>query len=223
MICVCDTETTDLNPDNASIVELAVVTLPDFNSFSCIVKPNHPIALEALATHHIQESEAAKGASFEDAIIASMIREADFIAAHNAAFDQGFLKIDKPTICTWRCARHLYPDAPRHSNQVLRYYLCLNDIIHEGNGSAIMKLPPHRALPDSWITAHILHLMLKEKTPEELVELTKKPILIKMMMFGMHRGKPTTDIPRDYWKWVIRQKDMDSDVVFTAKTMLGMV
>lgn len=226
MIIVVDTETGGLDPETSDIVELAVVELPGFSTFSTLVKTDKPIELEARAAHHISDEMLKNAPSLEDAINGSFIKNADFIAAHNAAFDMSFLKIDKPVICTWRCARHLFPDAPRHTNQVLRYYLELDDDINKGYGRNIMMLPPHRALPDAWVTAHILMKMMargKGRSPEDMVKLTNTPILIKTMMFGMHRGKPTTDIPRDYWKWVIRQKDMDSDVVFTAKTMLGMV
>lgn len=224
MIAVLDTETTGLDPTAASVLELAVVTLPDFTSFSCLVKPEHDIELEALATHHISAELAATGAPFEEAIAAGMINEADFIAAHNAEFDSGFVKMDKPWICTYRCARHLYPDATSHKNQVLRYYLKLDDIIHATKeGKLIMDLPPHRALPDAWVTAHILNHMLATHTPQELVELTKAPILIKNVAFGKHRGLAWADVPKDYLRWLIRAGDFDKDSIYTAKHYLGMV
>ena len=224
-IVTVDVETTGLDAENGSIVELAIVSLPSFTYFSSLVKPEHPIELQAMATHHILEEEVADADPFEKVIADSMIEEADYIAAHNAAFDMSFLRIDKPVICTWRCARHLYPDCPSHSNQVLRYYLKLNDKIQsDKDGKKIMKLPPHRALPDAWVTAHILNVMLETKTPEELVALTKKPILLKMCNFGKHRGTEWENVPRDYMAWMLRQKPgFDPDTTFTIKHHLGVV
>jgi exodeoxyribonuclease X len=223
MIAVVDTETTGLDPATASIVEIGVVTLPRFDSFSCLIKPDHAIEVQAMAAHHLTEKMVKEGAPLKNALLASRIMEADFICAHNAAFDMGFLKIDKPTICTYRCARHLWPDAPAYSNQVLRYWLELDDKLWEGDGKSIMMLPPHRALPDAWVTAHILHTMLLDtaRTPQKLVELTKAPILMKTVGFGMHKGKAWDKVPKDYLTWILRQKDFDSDSVYTAKYHLG--
>lgn len=229
MIAVIDTETTGLDPATASIVEIAAVMLPGFESFSCIVKPEHPIEIQAMAAHHLTEAAVADGAPIADAVMASMIESADFVAAHHAAFDMGFVKIDKPVICTWRCARHLWQDAPSYSNQVLRYWIGMEDELHSGDGARIMMLPPHRALPDAWVTAHILNKMLAfhgnadiEMSPEALVELTKKPILMKTVGFGMHFGKLWSDVPRDYLKWMTRQ-DFDADAIYTAKHHLGLL
>lgn len=226
MIAVIDTETTGLDPATASVIELGVVTLPDFEAFSCLIKPDHEIEIQAMAAHHLTNDMVKEGATLKNAIIAARINEAAFVCAHNSAFDSGFLKIDKPWICTYRCARHIWPDAPAYGNQVLRYWLKLDQVYQTsfmiGKGAAIMKLPPHRALPDAWVTAHILDIMLENRKPKELVELTKMPILMKgPIKFGKHKGVDWEKIPKDYLAWIMRQKDFDSDSIFTAKHHLG--
>lgn len=223
MIAVIDTETTGLDPATASIIEIGVVTLPGFESFSCLIKPDHEIEIQAMAAHHLTNEMVKEGASLKNALKAARVKEADFICAHNAAFDMGFLKIDKPTICTYRCARHLWQNAPSYSNQVLRYWLKIEAELNSGDGANIMKLPPHRALPDAWVTSHILYKMLIDHKPEELVELTKAPILIKVCGFGKHKGTEWEKVPRDYMAWMLRQKDFDSDAIYTAKYHLGML
>lgn len=229
MIAVVDTETTGLDPATASIVELGVVRMPGFESFSCLIKPDHPIEIQAMAAHHLTNDMVKNGATLKNALIAARVHEADFVCAHNAAFDMGFLKIDKPTICTYRCARHLWQDAPSYSNQVLRYWLELDKSLYDADGKWIMQLPPHRALPDAWVTAHILDILLRNpgessfRSPEELVELTKKPILIKTVGFGAHKGKLWKDVPHSYFAWMLRQKDFDPDSIYTAKFHLGML
>lgn len=224
MIAVLDTETTGLDPATASIVELGVVTLPDFDSFSCLIKPDHEIEIQAMAAHHLTNDMVKEGATLKNAMIAARISEVAFVCAHNAAFDSGFLPtIKQPWICTYRCARHLWPDAPSYSNQVLRYWLGMEDDLHTGDGANIMKLPPHRALPDAWVTAHILYRMLMDVPPQELVELTKKPILMKTVGFGQHKGKLWKDVPHSYFAWMLRQKDFDADSIYTVKHHLGLL
>ena len=85
-----------------------------------------------------------------------------------------------------------------------------------------MALPPHRALPDAYVTANILDRMLRDHTPEELVLLAQSPILIKNCTFGKHRGTPWNEVPKDYLRWLVRQ-EFDADTLFTAKHHLGVV
>lgn len=233
MIAVIDTETTGLDPATASIVELGVVRLlnkeyltqsQQFESFSCLIKPDHEIEIQAMAAHHLTEEDVKDGATLKNALIAARIAEADFVVAHNSAFDSGFVKIDKPWICTYRCARHLWPDAPSYSNQVLRYWLKMEAELYSGDGKQIMKLPPHRALSDAWVTAHLLYRMLTQYKPEYLVELTNTPILMKgKIAFGKHKGMLWENVPHSYFAWMLRQKDFDADSIHTAKHYLGML
>lgn len=226
MILVLDTETTGLGLEEgtASILELALVRLPDMLPFESLVKPLHPTEIQALATHHITDDMLVDAPTLEEVYESSGIGAATHLVAHNSAFDSRFVRLDKPWVCTYRCARQLWPDAPGHSNQVLRYWLDgLNAEIHSThNGQSIMKLPPHRAMPDAWVTAHILKRMLLERTIDELVDLTKAPILIQNCGFGKHRGVPWKDVPKDYLRWLICQ-DFDADTIHTAKHHLGVV
>lgn len=221
-IAVIDTETTGLDPATASVVEFAVVRLPSLKYYTSIIKPKHEIEIKAMAAHHITEEMASKGITLKEAIAAANVKDDKIICAHNAAFDSGFVKTKKPWICTYRCARHIWPDAPSYSNQVLRYWLKIEEVIFDGDGPKIMKLPPHRALPDAWVTAHILNKMMETLTPERLIELTSKPILMKNVGFGEHRGKEWKDVPHSYMSWILR-KDFDSDTVYTVKHHLGLL
>lgn len=228
MISVIDTETTGLDPENASVIELAAVQIPGFKFYNAIIKPRHPIEILAMAAHHLTEDMVAHGMAFEEAMLQSMIDSSDYVAAHNSAFDSGFVPLEKPWICTWRCSRQIWPDAPGHSNQALRYYLGLNDKLYSSVGRAIMKAPPHRALPDAWVTAHILQLMLETYTPDDLVTMTSQPILMKKIVFGQYRGKEWTEVPKDYLRWIIRQElkkkgSFDRDTLYTARFHLGIL
>lgn len=220
-IAVVDTETTGLDLEKDCIVELACIPIkgPPWkidlqNATSSLVKPTCPIQIPAMATHHITEDMVMFAAEFDMALQQSKILDAQYVAAHSADFDFGFIKIDKPIICTYRCAKHLWPDAPSFKNQALRYWLPNLDI-ELYDSQSIMALPPHRALFDAWTTAHILMRMLDEHNPEELIRLTGEPILLKTVGFGKHYGELWSDVPSDYLRWILKQ-DFDADTKHTA-------
>jgi exodeoxyribonuclease X len=230
-ICLLDTETTGFEiEEGAALLEVASIDLTrdgdyiqhrqSFVEFEGVIPP------EARAIHHIKHEEVRPGAPDclprELVIGYYKILEVDepcYYAAHNAAFDQKFLtEFEGDWICTWRCALHLFPDAPSHKNQVLRYYLGIEPDPHLTEG-----LAPHRALYDTAVTAGLLKEMLSMKTAEELVELSKTPVLLKKCNFGKHRGDAWADVPRDYMRWMKRQgvQSDNMDVQHTIDFYLG--
>lgn len=181
---------------------------------SSLVDPRMAIPPEASAIHHIRDDDVKGAPRLEEAILSIAGRKTFIPVAHNAGFDSKFLPtIRGPWICTWRCAKHIWPDAPSFSNQTLRYYL---ELFREPEELAF---PPHRAAADAWVTAHILKRMLEKHTPEELLALTEKPILLKTVGFGKHRGEAWEDVPRDYLGWILKgdHSKWDPDVIWTAK------
>lgn len=115
-----------------------------------------------------------------------------------------------PWICTYKVALRLWPDAPKHSNQVLRYWLGL-DL------DAVQAMPPHRAGPDAWVTAHLLLRMLEQATVTQMIGWTVEPKQLPVLPFGKHRGLKWADLPDDYLQWLVRQADMDPDVLWCAR------
>jgi exodeoxyribonuclease X len=225
MIIVLDTETTGLAPPEAEVIELATIRLcrDEFlaGSDSCLIPPARPIPPEASAVHHLTYTleEAWKHCVSDWAEPVPGVGAGESIeafAAHNAEYDKQFLmhlSKDTPWLCTYRCARHLFPDAPGFGNQVLRYYLGLKPEFPPG-------LYPHRALYDTIVTADILQEMLKLKSLAELLGLQHKPVLMQKINFGKHRGKLFKEAPKDYLAWLIKQ-DFDGDTLHTAKHWLN--
>lgn len=225
-ILVLDCETTGLDPATEAVVEVAAVLvnatgIQDF--WHSLVNPGRPIPAVSRAIHHLSDEDVATAPCFTEAMLtlSGRMTENVLAAAHFAAFDSGFFRFEIP-ICTWRCATHLWPDAPSHGNQVLRYWLdgLNSELLKSSAGDTTFLAPPHRALPDAWVTAHIVRRMLQIKTPLELRELTRTPILHKKFHFGMHRGVPIPQVPRDYLLWLLRQKDVDPDVAHTCRHYL---
>lgn len=230
MIAVIDTETTGFN-EPVEAMEFAMVPVwygrakragpweVNYNAgWSAFCDVAGPIELDAIGTHHITKAMVSGEPMLETLLKNTALEQMEYVVAHNAAYDGPI--VDRAMgrslrwICTWRCASHLYPDAPSHRNQTLRYYLDL-----PGPRST---LPPHRALPDAEVTAQLLCRMLNDgKTPDQLHELTGQPILMQKFRFGKHAGVPVAQVPRDYLQWMLRQ-DFDEDVLYTCRYYLGM-
>jgi exodeoxyribonuclease X len=138
------------------------------------------------------------------------------IAAHNAKFDHSFLPLlSGEWIDTYRCALHVWPDAPNHKNQTLRYWLRL-DVPRDG---------AHRADADVVVTAHILQRLMRERSVEELLRLSDEPVRLRKIGFGKFRGVAFEEIPSGYLGWVERtmlvEADCDPDLAFTVKAELA--
>jgi exodeoxyribonuclease X len=81
-----------------------------------LCNPGRPIPHEAMAVHHITD-EMVSVATGD----ISFIGDADYFAAHNADYERQFFQTETPFICTWKVALRVWPDAPQHNLQFLRY------------------------------------------------------------------------------------------------------
>lgn len=237
-VTIIDTETTGMDPETNSIVEIAGVDLNTGYWIQSLVKPEHPISFGAMATHMITERMAATGWSLDDALHPEgkegFYRDADVLVAHNAEFDRAMLKglvPDPKWICTWRCAMHLYPEAESHRNMALAYELGLKiddaPVLTDDPAASM----PHRALFDAWVTRklllHMLYDCLHRHTDytwsmciRYLTKLSTAPVILTKVRFGKHEGQRWEDVPVSYLKWVVGQ-DFDEDTLHTAKHWLS--
>lgn len=215
---VIDYETTDLpEVEAAEIIEVATIDVdietkaPLLNTaFSSLVCPRGPISPMAKAAHHIIEADLQDKPPMRD-LWAVLLGELDVLVAHKADFEQHFTpEIGKPWIDTYKIARVVWPDAPTHSNQGLRYWLDLPVDRHRAS-------PPHRAAPDAYVTAHLFVRLLAEKTAEEMIHISKYPALLKIMNFGKHKGTTFEAAPLDYLAWIRDKSDMDADTKFNTQ------
>lgn len=220
---VVDFETTGTQDDEAAeIIEMAFSDVNVDGAFlvpgcewQSFCSPFGPIPPQTRAVHHITDDELA-GAPQCRELWGEFVENdpPSYLVAHNAKFEQHFTPdFGIPWICTYKVARVVWPDAPGHSNQCLRYWLGLEL-------DAERASPPHRALPDTYVTAHILCRLLEHKTADEMVTISKYPALLKIMNFGKHKGMTFQDAPDDYLVWIRDKSDLDEDTKFTAKYWL---
>jgi exodeoxyribonuclease X len=172
---------------------------------------------ETRAIHHISIDEVRGLERFSaDGFIQSSIH-CSAIAAHNLDFENKWLKLpaDIPAICTYKSALRVWPEAPSHSNGALRYWLedqGLLSLTHD------LAMPPHRAGPDAYVTAHLLKaLFATGATGKDMVAWTKEPRLFPTCPIGEKwRGKPWSEVDAGFLGWMIRQPTMEDDLKWNA-------
>lgn len=225
---VIDLETTGTEPP-AEIIEFGRAdVVNDVSGVSVekpmarLYRPLNGIPPETMAVHHITEADFSDDTSV---CTPDRLRMAvwggetpNVLVAHNCEFERQFVTdvaTDAlPWICTYKVALRVWPQAPRHSNQVLRYWRGLSL-------DASLAMPPHRAGPDAWVTAHLLVELLKEASVEQMIAWTEEPKLMPSIPFGKHRGTRWAEAPLDYLQWMVRQTDMDVDAVWNARQELN--
>jgi exodeoxyribonuclease X len=225
---VVDFETSDM-VGKGRPVELCEVGWTDFDEDwkisrpqAFLVNPGHKITPEAQGVHHISDEMVADAMSPAAArqLLMEGMEPGDFFAAHHAEFERALFPGDPfPWICTMVCAKHLFPGAPGFGNQTLRYHLGV-DADFEWPALA---MPPHRAGPDTYVSAHILSRLTFIANPRRLVELTTTPVLLEEVPFERYRGQPWSAMDRGFLEWVLapgKQTPMKPEVLHTARHWL---
>jgi exodeoxyribonuclease X len=228
IIRVCDFETTGLEAD-AQVVELGVT---DYDTEAGTVLHAQigswlfhadPIPPAARAVHHITADMVAHCAPFTRQGFDSCMEDMgpfDALAFHNAAYDLQFLpEPGWPVVCTYKAALRLWPEAPGHSNGTLRYWL--EDMGKLQLGNPALALPPHRAGPDTYVTAHLLHAIMAEGvTAKAMTGWTKQPAILPTCPIGQHKGKAWCDVDTGFLQWMLRTPDMNPDYHWNARREL---
>jgi DNA polymerase III subunit epsilon len=112
------------------------------------------------------------------------------------------------TIDTLRMARH-YGESPVNSLEQLRKHF---HIPLEG---------AHRALNDVIVNVDVFRNLAKDyKNLGHLFQVLSKPILLKIMPLGPHKGRPLKEVPFEYLQWAAR-KEFDEDLTFTIRSEIA--
>lgn len=221
-----DFETTGVDPTVAHPLEVALVSPSGDAVFNTLLQCEIPIPPETSAVHHICDEDL-EGAPHWAIIKESLANfcapspenflsgELCILVAHNAEYEQGILGtefVPVDWICTYKCALRVWPDAPGHKNEVLRYWLKLGE-----DRGRCGDQHPHSALHDCQVTRLLLKELFKHATLEQLLEWSKLPAKLPRMPLGKHYNQTWDTIPYPYLKWLVGQADMRPDVKFCAK------
>ncbi len=220
---VIDLETSGLDPAaGAEIIEIGwtdvdftrgqppIIGSPTARLFGC----SAPCPADNIAVHHIKPRQLEGLPAFCGDDLAQLQDGADVLVAHSSAFESVFLPAERPWICTLKAASRLWPEAPAFSNQTLRYWLGYGDLPDE------LAMPPHRAGPDSYVTAHILVRVLELAGVRDLITWTGEPRVLPRCPIGKDRGKPWAEVDAGFLKWILSKSDMEADTVWNARREL---
>lgn len=175
---------------------------------------------EVRAVHHITLAECADCERFDGMALMQASSHVAAIAAHNMSMEEQWLQIEgiPPKVCTYKAALRIWPDAPAHANSVLRYWLEDQGLLSLDFDTA---MPPHRAGPDAYVTAHILKaLFAAGATGKDMVAWTKEPRLLPTCPIGKFRGQKWADVETGFLNWMTQQASMEADLKWNAQREL---
>jgi exodeoxyribonuclease X len=230
---VIDLETTGLEPPEHNVCEVGwtdvVAVTHDLLGApmeweigygrGLLVDPGRHIPPETSAVHHLIDEDVAGAPTWLVAASLAMPHAPGdaapiAYAAHSARFERQWCTDDltggAPWICTYKCALRLWPDAPAHSNQALRYWRRPVGL------DRVVASVAHRAFPDAYVTAFHLRDMLALAPIEDLIKWSSEPALQVRCHIGKWRGTPWRDVDDGFLEWVAA-RDFDEDVLFTVR------
>ena len=221
-VCV-DCESTGLDPDSDAIIEVGAVcfTLDEtLDTFETLIDPECTIPPESIAIHHITD-EMVAGKPKIAAVLPKLLPFLDnaTVIGHGVLFDLQLIEnaakraqipchlATRRYIDTLRLAR-LYGESPRNSLDVLRQHF------------NISCQQAHRALDDAVVNMEVFrHLVARYRSMEQIYDALAKPVRLKTMPLGKHKGRRFDEVPIAYLRWAAHQK-FDQDLLFSIREEL---
>lgn len=225
-----DLETTGFKTDDKptqGIMEIGYADLVDGEVSAAqgqLVDSGISTSIEARAVHHISDDMCAGEIRPDDACKILMDGDHEYFCAHNTDHEKQFFGGgERKWLCTYKTALRLWPDAPGHKLNELRYFLELDE---NNDFDQKQVLAPHRAPSDAYICAHLIRRILQEAELQSididrLVKWSSGPGLLYMCWMKAHKGKPWHEVPASYLDWIVNKSDVtDRDIKATARYYL---
>ncbi len=219
-ICI-DCETTGLDPKEDRIIEVAAARFSlneVFAEVEYLVNPECSIPDSSIAIHHITQDMVADKPTMKHILpqLLGFIKKDSIIIGHGVGFDIEVIAnaADRAGIPhqlrnhryldTLRMAR-LYGESPTNSLEQLRKHF---GIEFEG---------AHRAMNDVTVNREVFKYLAKRyKTTEQIFALLSRPILLKIMPLGKHKGRSLKEVPLQYLHWAAN-KEFDQDLTYSIR------
>lgn len=211
---ILDTETHDLNGYPIEIAyapcsfEQGVLVINQGEVFDEYFSCPEPIALGALATHHILETDIAEKPSFDTF---RMPQGVQYLIGHNIDYDITAIQKCQPDftvkgICTLALCRMVWPELP-HTLSAM-YYHVMDDL----ELARKHLRHAHNAKADIYFTGVILKTLVEQlgiKDMNSLFIMSETARIPKYITFGKHKGTAIKDLDPSYVTWLLRQGDLD--------------
>ena len=201
--------------------------------------PEREMSIRAMeVTHitnkHLEGKQKFQGSDFYNELKAHLENDNSIFVAHNAAYDKSMveregLKVGR-VIDTYKLAQalDLRGEIPAYRLQFLRYYLGveLDDACaHDALGDVRVLVAIFERMYDKMIQG-----MGHDEVIAKMIDISRKPVLIKRITFGKYRDMSVADVARKdrrYLEWLLGQKEsdaangnVDEDWIFTLKHYL---
>lgn len=218
-----DCETTGLDVEHDRIIEIAAMKFDGattFGEYQSLIDPERTIPDESIAIHHIT-NDMIVGKPQIRAILADFLAFVgqSIIVGHGVGFDIDMIARaaaregipctlrNNVYIDTVRMAR-LYGESPSNSLVQLRKHFNIDEEV------------AHRAMSDVIVNIELFRRLSKSYgTVEKLLDILSRPIYLKEMPLGKHKGRPLKELPLDYLRWAAN-KDFDKDLLYSLRTEL---
>ena len=211
---ILDTETHDLNGYPIEIAyapcsfEQGVLVINQGEVFDEYFSCPEPIALGALATHHILETDIAEKPSFDTF---RMPQGVQYLIGHNIDYDIKAIQKCQPDftvkgICTLALCRMVWPELP-HTLSAM-YYHVMDDL----ELARKHLRHAHNAKADIYFTGVILKTLVEQlgiKDMNSLFIMSESARIPKYITFGKHKGTAIKDLDSGYVSWLLKQPDLD--------------
>jgi len=223
-IFVClDCESTGLEPEKDKIVEIAAARFTFdkvLQEMESLINPDCEIPSTSQEIHKISQEMVADKPKIKE-VLPDLLKMIDghILVGHGIGFDIALIAAEAKRnqipcnihqlrfIDTLRLAR-LYGESPVNSLEQLRKHF---NIQPEG---------AHRAMSDVIVNIEVFKYLTKNyQTTEQVFKALEKPIKLKAMPLGKHKGRRFEEIPIEYLLWAER-KDFDQDLLFSIRSEL---
>ena len=233
-VLVLDTETTNLHPELAEIVEIAEAHWigDSWGTKGTLLGAKNGIPPAASAKNNISNKMIAGLPTFDDSTdeMRKLLHwgKIRYYVAHNANYDRKVLigawqdcgtqadidlcKNDSKWLCTWRLSRHILA----HDFEDMEYGL--NYLRYKLELPVADSLRLHRASDDTYLCAILLEHLVAAAINNGMIEadsdiglqlneLCWGPIIQSTWPFGKYKGKSLDNIPNDYYAWAFNNID----------------
>jgi len=206
---IFDTESTGI--DDPHVIEAAWLKIPSptdlapTERFLQRYNPGKPIALGALATHHIMDEDLVDCPPSSDFRLPP---DTQYLIGYNIDYDWKVVgQPDVRRICVLALSRSIFPGLDSYSQSAVLYHL-------ERHRARELLKNAHSAMQDvenCWLILQRLLFRMGEDSAswEAVWRRSEHARIPTVMTFGKHKGIPIKDVPADYKRWLLGQPDVD--------------
>lgn len=219
-VCV-DCESTGLEPKTDRILEIAAAqfTLTEvLAQDEMLVNPERDIPIASQNIHNISAAMVAGQPKIAEVLPRFLkLCEGKILVGHGIGFDIALIAAEAQRcqipsriheakfIDTLRLAR-LYGESP------------VNSLAKLGEHFNLEPQGAHRAMTDVLVNIEVFRRLVKNyKTTEDVLRALEKPIKMRTMPLGKHKGRKFDEIPLEYLLWA-EKKDFDQDLLFSIRS-----